>query len=137
MVSGYALLVSRGGTKLKPGEPPLKLTQEELMARMSASLRETRDQPRRKGSHSSYHRPRMTMDKLADLFSSLLSSPVVNMTALDGTYSIDLEFDGDPKQDQYLVLDAAAKLGLKLERRAGLTIENLVIDKVNKTPTPD
>jgi uncharacterized protein (TIGR03435 family) len=59
------------------------------------------------------------------------------MTALDGTYSIDLEFDGDPKQDQYLVLDAAAKLGLKLERRAGLTIENLVIDKVNKTPTPD
>lgn len=59
----------------------------------------------------------------------------MNGTGLDGSYAIDLEFEGNPSQDQSLVFEAAAKLGLKLERRRQITIENLVIDKVNKTPT--
>lgn len=59
----------------------------------------------------------------------------MNGTGLDGSYAIDLEFEGNPSQDQSLVFEAAAKLGLKLEQRRQITIENLVIDKVNKTPT--
>jgi uncharacterized protein (TIGR03435 family) len=138
-VSGYALLVAQGGRKLKPGEPPPETppTQEELKASAMAKLQEMRNQPRPEGSFSRYYFPRMTMDSLADRFSSFLGSPVVDMTGIEGTYAIDLEFDGNPRQDQSVVFAAAAKLGLKLERRSRFTIENLVIDKVNKTPTPN
>jgi uncharacterized protein (TIGR03435 family) len=137
--SGYALLAPKAGTKLKPGEPPPEVqpTGDEVKSRLMARLEEMRNQPRPEGSFSSYHFPRMTMESLADRLSSFLGSPVVDMTGLDGTYAIDLEFEGDPKQDQSVVFEAAAKLGLKLERRTALSIENLVIDKVNKTPTPD
>ncbi len=72
----YALVVAKGGAKLKPVETPGR-----LMMRMGP-----------KGRHLSGV---ATMPVLADQLSRAMDRPVVNMTELKGNFDIDLEFSGE------------------------------------------
>ncbi|SPE27858.1 conserved exported hypothetical protein [Candidatus Sulfopaludibacter sp. SbA3] len=93
----------------------------------------------------------VSMARLAELLSSLVDKPVVDMTGLQGSYQVPLElssveakavmragigFGGIPELNEPAesVFEAVKKLGLKLEaRKAPLGI--IVVDRLEKTPT--
>jgi uncharacterized protein (TIGR03435 family) len=140
----YAMLVGKGGFKLKPleGEPDGRM-------RMSMSPRgRTMSGP-------------TTMSALAGGLASMLDRPVVDLTELKGTYNVDLEWvpdereggglmakmkamaeaastdpHGDPSGPTGLTLFGALqdKLGLRLEARKS-PVDILVVDSGEKVPT--
>jgi uncharacterized protein (TIGR03435 family) len=86
-----------------------------------------------------------TVAELVNYLSSVLKAPVVDMTGLTGKYDYNLEYSGsplnattdniaDPAPD--FVTAVKDQLGLKLESKKG-TIDLLVIDHIEKNPTPN
>uniref|UniRef100_Q02AY4 Uncharacterized protein n=1 Tax=Solibacter usitatus (strain Ellin6076) TaxID=234267 RepID=Q02AY4_SOLUE len=134
----YALLVGKNGPKLQETEPA--------------------DGPATTGWTKSGNGMRldrkMTLAALADLLGRFADRPVIDMTALKGTYQIDLEipFDdlmraktaaegaarggSDSASDpaDFPLFSATQKLGLKVEPRK-TPVEVLVIDHADKLPT--
>jgi uncharacterized protein (TIGR03435 family) len=140
----YAMLVGKGGFKLKPleGEPDGRM-------RMSMSPRgRTMSGP-------------TTLSALAGGLASMLDRPVVDLTEIKGTYNVDLEWvpdereggglmakmkamaeaastdpHGDPLGPNGLTLFGALqeKLGLKMEARKS-PVDILVVDSGEKVPT--
>lgn len=86
----------------------------------------------------------MPMPRLADFLSHVADRPVVDMTGLKGIYKIELKWepdyeearDGTGQIDRGVLAVLEAKLGLKLEARK-MPFEALVIDRIQKTPTPN
>jgi uncharacterized protein (TIGR03435 family) len=90
--------------------------------------------------------PNTSLSGLADLLDNVapLSSPIIDMTGLDGRYHVTLKVSSgsfigvDPADMESLTLkafnDGLQKIGLKLESRKG-SIETIVVDHVEKTPT--
>ncbi len=87
---------------------------------------------------------KMPLSRLTDIISSALKVPVRDGTGLTGFYDFKLDLrpyitplqPGDPPRDPAdLVIPALRdELGLKLESRK-LTLDVLVVDRVEKTPT--
>jgi uncharacterized protein (TIGR03435 family) len=144
--SGYALVVGKNGSKLKPADPdagaPKDLSAEDLQARskeqmtatMAAMKEAMKNGTLRPGaSHSSYKG--ITTVQLATNLSRFVEGPVVDMTELTGKYDVVLDTSQDtPDEPGVTIFDAIEKLGLKLESRK-VTIDTLVIDQIAKTPT--
>ncbi len=91
----------------------------------------------------------MTMQNLAKLLSQgQVDLPVVDMTELTGTYQVSLDRNGtpgitppatlgdapDPDPSAAALLDSLHKLGLNLVRR-NETVEKFIVDSANRTPT--
>lgn len=122
LLSGYALVVAKGGLKVHSEEG--------------------------KGSNSNSNRGRITaervsMDKLAEILSRTLGSLVVNKTEANGAFSFQLEWTPDsgtaaappdgapPDVGPSLFTVLQERLGVKLEAQK-LPTEVLVIDKAEK-----
>jgi uncharacterized protein (TIGR03435 family) len=78
-----------------------------------------------------------TMDQFTVQLSGMLGEPIRNATGLAGTYDIRLQYSVDLQTDAPFtsVFDAVQEqLGLKLTPGKGM-IEQLVIDRIEKTPT--
>jgi uncharacterized protein (TIGR03435 family) len=115
-MSGFALLVSRGGPKLRKssGDPTPPIIYAGGM---------------RSGSWS--------MESLAWGLSRPLRQPVVDRTAIEGTFDIELTYapDGDTDSSLPSIFTALQEqLGLRLEPRK-VPVEILVIDHIEKIPT--
>jgi uncharacterized protein (TIGR03435 family) len=90
---------------------------------------------------SGYHADSITLDFLAGGFlSHNLDRPVIDMTGLTGTYSVDLDWSGGSEGgpggrgiDTSSISDALRRVGLRLEPRKQ-TEPFLVIDHINKEP---
>jgi uncharacterized protein (TIGR03435 family) len=80
-----------------------------------------------------------SMAEFAELISSPLGMPVVDMTHLAGRFDFDIAAPGyyspvaSLEDAQYALADSVRQLGLKLQRRK-LPLEMLVVDHVEKTP---
>jgi uncharacterized protein (TIGR03435 family) len=135
-VPGYALVVGSKGPKLKPagsqGETPQ--SGEDMARNMAKAMAG--------GAGSSTQRRQLknaTAGVIAENLTQLIHSPVVDMTSLTGRYDVELEIAAPETPDDPIerrVVDAVAKLGLKLESRK-VPGDVLVVDSVAKTPTPN
>jgi uncharacterized protein (TIGR03435 family) len=119
-VPGYALVVAKSGLKIKPAEG----TGSESH-----------------GQGSNLHAVRVTLGWLAQWLARQLSQPVVDETAVEGSYRFDLEWSrerqkapapaDDPLGPPSLFTALPEQLGLKLEPRK-LPLEFLVIERAER-----
>jgi uncharacterized protein (TIGR03435 family) len=123
-ISGYALVVGKNGTKLHPveGGGEGSMTGGALM----------------------FEGHKMPLSRLTDIISSVLKTPVRDMTGLEGFFDFKVDMrpyladrqPGDPPIDLPSIAMSAleAQLGLKLEARK-IQMEVLTVDHAEKTPT--
>ena len=135
----YALIVGKDGPKMKPSTGPAgkpKISMQDGIMHVEVE--------------------RTSMDRLADLFSELLGSQIVNQTGLQGDFQVTLDIaqsevlnvarrrgaalEGAPAEEEAsepgggTIFQTVKSLGLKLEpRKAALGL--LVIDHLEKTPS--
>ena len=114
---GYALLVAKGGPRLKPAAPETEGRGMVYFGQLfSASA---------------------SLETLAGLLSLAIHRPVINKTSIEGNYEIDLHYARDDDTNPSLpsiftVLQE--QLGLKLETQK-ISLKILVIDHVERVPT--
>lgn len=113
----YALVVAKGGSKLKPSES----------GRMGTS-----------SSPGKITSERTFLRNLAEVLSRQLDMPVLDMTGLKGTFELTLEWTPDrgPSAEstgQSIFTAIQEQLGLKLDARKS-PIEMLVVDHAEKVP---
>jgi uncharacterized protein (TIGR03435 family) len=120
IVPGYALVIAKGGSKLKPntGAPYTGM-----------------------GMGFEYKFQNVSAEYLASLIDSTVNQPVVDKTGLPGMYDFDLKFNRDdhpedpPHPDYGSIFSAVQEqLGLKLEKQQ-VPVDYLVIDHVERVPT--
>jgi uncharacterized protein (TIGR03435 family) len=113
----YALVVGKGGSKLKPADVP--------------------------GGSSSNgnngvirYEAKVTMARFAEYLSQRTGRPVLDQTALQGAYEIKMEYSSDDNNTTLpsLLTAIQEELGLKLEATKG-PVMSIVVDSVEKTPT--
>ena len=151
--SVYALLVAKGGPKLKESTTQ----QVNEPGRVSGGMR----MMIAPGARMRMVAEGTTIPKLVDALGMQVDRPIVDMTGLTGTYDVTLEFAPDPAILQAKMAAMGVpppppdgvgptladngplatiftalpeQLGLRLEARKG-PVELLVIDSVEKTPT--
>lgn len=115
---GYALVVAKGGAKLKPSTES-----KETGAVFPGGMR----------------LPNTDMAGLAIMLASPAGRPVVDKTGISGSYEIDIRYARDGDTDSQLPSLFTAlqeQLGLKLEPQK-VTKEILAIDSVNRVPSED
>jgi uncharacterized protein (TIGR03435 family) len=121
-VPGYALVVAKDGAKLQTNK--------------GAPFGGTRGVDELKFQH-------ITTQSFAQTLSGTIKQPVVDETALAGTYDIDLKFapedaTTDAPNYKYGRIFSAIQdqLGLRLISRR-VQVDYLVIDRVDRVPTPN
>lgn len=149
----YALVVAKGGPKMKEATTPEATTPGRVRGGMTMMVAP--------GGRMRMAAEGTTMAKLVDALGLQVDRPIVDMTGLTGTYDVTLEFAPDPAilqakmaamgvpppppggvsprlpDDGPLATIFTAlpeQLGLRLESRKG-PVEVLVIDSVEKMPT--
>ncbi len=94
--------------------------------------------PRPPGSHYEYKR--LTMERFAETLTVLLQSPVEDRTELKDKYDVVIDIppplDPDDRDPRPQIFDAVKKLGLSL-KGGKVTLQVLVVDSIEKTPTPN
>ena len=145
-VAGYALLVGKGGAKLAlstapeepppADEPPIAKDPVAVAQDLMGSIRK-----KAAGGHESIPRgaarfpvTHFTSGRLAEFLSRYAEAPVVDMTGLKGSYDFILDVDADFAWSSFFL--PVERLGLKLESRR-VSVDTLVVDKVERTPTPN
>lgn len=119
MTSGYRLILAKGGPKLQPSDP--KWTK-----------------PNGTISSTGIKAVRFDMEQLAVWLENPCHFPVVDGTGLTGHYDIDLSYSSDGADSSLPDLFTAIQdqLGLKLQQTK-LPIDYLVIDSIDRVPTPN
>lgn len=137
----YALVIAKGGPKLKEAEagpaaaPPKRMVTMNGSGLMKMDLKSA------------------TMSAIVDMLGLQLDRPVVDMTGLTGSYDALMEFApdpaimamkmggigqpppaADPNNAPTIFTALTDQLGLKLEARKG-PVETVVVDSMEKTPT--
>ncbi|MCU1233580.1 MAG: hypothetical protein JWP63_1547, partial [Candidatus Solibacter sp.] len=120
----YALVVAKNGPKLKE------------VVNAESSLSES--------TAGRYSGTAISIARLVDRLSAISDHPVIDATGLPGRYKVDLAWtpdyedlgDGRGKRDRGMLSVLQQEFGLKLERRS-MAFEFLVIDHIEKTPTPN
>jgi uncharacterized protein (TIGR03435 family) len=125
-VSGYALVVAKGGSKLKPTEVEASKLGQKAGVPMENSLL------------PGYVRGRgLNMSGIAGMLSIPTHSTVVDQTGFTGTFNFDLHFSKPEDTDSnYPPFNTAVEeqLGLKLEPQK-VTVRTLIIDHIDSEPT--
>jgi len=137
--SGYALVVDKGGPKVKENDPKSNFMGKD--AKPGLTLYGAAGYGRLKGV--------MTMAKLVSNLSRQGYGPVEDATGLIGNYEVDLTWTPDkpaapdaattpvgdmPAPETSLFTALRESLGLKLERRS-VQVQYLVVDRIERTPT--
>jgi uncharacterized protein (TIGR03435 family) len=126
-VSGYALVLAKGGPKIKPAQPPTGLQPMGYFM----------DDNERWGI--------LTMAEFAERLSTAVGHPVADKTGLTGYYQVNLshrytdrrnliEADGSPVQNlpPSIFDELPGQLGLKLESGVKVPVPFLVIDHIEQ-----
>jgi uncharacterized protein (TIGR03435 family) len=133
-VSGYGLIVAKGGSKLKPVDVDVALLGQKAGESSHNFLMPGRIQGR--GTD---------LGGIASLLSASIHAPVVDHTGINGIFNVDLHFAPENGTESNLSNFSTApdfftaieeQLGLKLHPEK-VTIDTLVIDHVDRSPTPN
>ena len=118
---GYALVLAKGGSKLKASKPDAKVVGLVANGRLILG--------------------RATLDQIAGLLASPLGKPVVNQTGIPGTFNLDLQFAPEGSElskmgtgRPSIFTAVQEQLGLKLEPLKVMS-DILVIDRCEAVPT--
>jgi len=137
----YALVVVKGGPKLKPAEAPEQLTDPKKEAERERGAK-ARFASRRPGEQH-FHLPSASVAKIIDYLSISVDRPVLDRTELQGKFAADLTYFRSPRGQEAenavppgpSVFEAVkAQLGLELLPTKG-EVELLVIDQATRLPT--
>jgi uncharacterized protein (TIGR03435 family) len=129
----YEMTVARNGPKFKDSTPAPEGLPVLAMPGVSLSIT---------SGHGGIRSENRTMVWFADLLSNYLRHPVRDATGLTGTYDFVFSWSWEDGPDSAenaaadIVDQLPAQLGLKVERKKG-PVEVLVIDHMEKTPTPN
>ncbi len=76
---------------------------------------------------------------IADLLSKPLGQPVEDKTGLKGNYDLHIKFApfDQPNSSLPSIFTAVEQLGLKLKRQKYVSVETLMIDHLDRVPTPN
>jgi uncharacterized protein (TIGR03435 family) len=118
----YALIVAKGGPKLKASAPPSADHRGESFT-ISPGTQRVRSST-------------LSMAALADRLTKMSDRPVVDATGLKGNYDIDMTFTTDPAAADAgpPLATALQQAGLRLQKR-NQKVEILVIDRADRMPT--
>ena len=118
-MSGYALIVDKGGPKLKMSKLPAGHGFSSQGGAGSVMAKS----------------PDATMSQLATLISKSLEVPVRDDTGLDGVFDIQIEFSklGPAETDAPTVFEVMKRLGLRLDKTE-IQVETIVVDHANVKP---
>jgi uncharacterized protein (TIGR03435 family) len=138
-VPGYELVLGAGTVRLKPAAPPEgdASSPQELADRKLAPAKNPSTAGIRLAERRHYSNATTTV--LAETLTQPLDAPVVDRTSLQGKFDIELDIPAPEWEDDTIdhrLSEALSPLGLKL-KRAKVRTEVLVIDAINKTPTPN
>ncbi len=132
---GFALVIGKGGPKLKPAETPL--TPEQRQVRSAANGKRMEEMRQEGTPLTGFRRlrtPSTTTEGLAASLGLFTEAPVVDETGLTGKYSVSIETWKNPDVPGGTIFDAVEKLGLNLEARK-ITVDTIVVNHVSKVPT--
>jgi uncharacterized protein (TIGR03435 family) len=119
LVSGYALVVAKGGAKLQPSKGGVTPNWQDNVSAGTVKVRNA------------------TTAFLAQKLTPLGGLPCVDRTGLTGNYDIGFEYNADPERDSPLPSLFTAlqeSLGLRLESQK-VPVDFLVIDHIDRQPT--
>lgn len=125
-MSGYALIVAKGGVKLKPSEPGEGTTTGGDQGRIWT-----------------FRARKIPMSALAYELADSMGSVVVDMTGLDGVYDFQLRWasddmsstaGGDANTAPSIFTALQDTLGLTLQRQK-VPVDTIVVDHIDRTPT--
>jgi uncharacterized protein (TIGR03435 family) len=128
-MSGYALLVAKGGFKLQP----------------SADTGEGVTSGGNQGRLWTFRARRIPISALAYELADSMGGVVVDMTGLDGVYDFQLRWasddmsnsaDSDPNPAPSIFTALQDTLGLTLQRQK-VPVDTIVVDRLDRTPTED
>jgi len=159
-VSGYELVVGKGGLKIKEGAPPKQASDDAKPGPPGPPPRDAEGYPildrGREGmammnGKASWSCPNCTIERIANMMATQLNAPVKDATGLTGKYDVDMKWAlgmlggafgpgmpgpapsaADP-EGPTLVTALQEQLGLKLQSKK-TPIDALVIDHVEKVP---
>ncbi len=154
----YAMLVSKGGPKLKPAEEIAEGPGDPAKGQVPRGAMMMQVD----GAGAHLKAPAATLAGLAEMISRFSERPVVDMTGIEGQYSFDLVFspealggmpggrggppmpppgagdhphsDAPPAEAAGSIYESVQKYGLKLDPRKA-AMEVLIVDQIEKTPT--
>lgn len=120
LMNGYALVVEKGGPKLRTSKLPAGYGFSSHGGDGSVTAKS----------------PDATMSQLATLISKSIDAPVRNETGLDGVFDIQTEFSrlGPVASDAPTVFEAMRRMGLRLDK-AEIPVETIVVEHANFRPT--
>ena len=118
-VPAYALVVAKGGLKVKPVEADGGWNETTNKGKLTAT--------------------KMSMDRLGDWLGRRLDRPVVDKTNLKGVFSFELEYspEQNPPPDDFrpsIFTALQEQLGLRLQSQR-LPVDIVVVDRVERVPT--
>jgi uncharacterized protein (TIGR03435 family) len=118
-VPAYALVVAKGGLKVKPLESDGEWNENTSKGKLTAT--------------------KMSMDRLGDWLGRRLDRPVVDKTNLMGVFSFQLEYspEQNPPADDFrpsIFTALQEQLGLRLQSQK-LPVDIVVVDRVERVPT--
>jgi uncharacterized protein (TIGR03435 family) len=153
----YALVVGNGSLKIKEAGEPTSINPSSGFSVSGGTTGTVRVGPGPSGLRMAM--PKITMAALADMLTQLMDRPVINATDLNSNYQVTLDLPLDvmagmpaaqkltlmlglgssgmtPESSGAAIFEAVKSLGLELESRKA-SVEMIVVDHVNRTPTPN
>lgn len=117
----YSLLVAKSGSRLRPSEPGERLSNKWNATKLTSTA--------------------ASLDTLADVFTRIVGSPVINKTGISGTFDVTLQWTAESRaampnetptpSGPSIFAAIQEQLGLRLEPEKG-TREVIVIDTTQK-----
>jgi uncharacterized protein (TIGR03435 family) len=139
---GYELRLNNNALQLKIAAQQAENTDldgEREQAKQALRRMLSAPSPQMRGGTLRIERTNITAGELAKLLARIVRIPIVDRTGLQGRYDVELEYSPEGP-DQELkgttIFQAVEKLGLRLTP-ANVTGDIVVVDKLNKTPTPN
>ena len=124
-ISGYALVVAKGGLKLKPVEPG------------GSGANSNSD-----GVRTTLKATKVSMADLADFAARRLGAMVVDKTGIDGVYDFELSWANEDLNSTDAGADALPSFVCRLQEKIGVRlqpqkvpVEIVVVDRVERVPT--
>ena len=148
---GFALMVDKGGPKLKAAVPPPArdptLTEEEETAEIEQKMKAKFESDRRR-SQADFESGKATTVTSTESWASIttkelavqlgrhMGTHVIDKTGLTEKYSVTIATSNNVDTKSEVISDAVKKLGLRLEPLQ-VTAERVVVDQISREPNPN